>query len=439
MFFFTLLFALLTNTASFLLKPLPNGHPVAPTRRVSSSSLFSLQTKNEAPIVMETLEVLETDDFPPNIRILALGMVPLLWGTYSPVVKTLYNTASIPPPAIVFNVMSHFVCFSIMSSIPFILDSAQSINSSGAVKDSTSSKELLPLDVGAAQDLELEASTVSTPKQVTSSIERIGAELGTWLFLGSTIQVLGIQETSATRAGVLVQMTTVFVPLIESFINRSTLSPRLWLSTLLAICGILLVGLQDPEAIFKAVVSGDSIGGVEMRRGDVFVILSAVAYSMHVIRLGKFAEFVDPTALARAKSRTELLLGLFAGAVLTATGSTEIAQYAGSLWSNTPDAHTDLLIAAVVWNGAITTGLTMWLQTFGQKAMLATQANLIYSTQPIYGLVISSLFLHETFSKMEAMGCGVLLGAVFLATSATRSASTASATSAISSQEGQDL
>ncbi|CAM9817987.1 unnamed protein product, partial [Hapterophycus canaliculatus] len=72
---------------------------------------------------------------------------------------------------------------------------------------------------------------------------RAGAELGLWLFLGGTVQVWGLELTTASRAGFLVQLTTVIVPVLEAFLGRRKLKPQVWFACALATVGVAMVSL----------------------------------------------------------------------------------------------------------------------------------------------------------------------------------------------------
>lgn len=107
---------------------------------------------------------------------------------------------------------------------------------------------------------------------------------GMWLFLGSNAQVMGIQSTSAIKASILVQLTTVFVPIIESITGgRKGLSPRLWISSICAFISVVMISSNGASSIENL---------VQFEAGDLLVILSSLFYSMHVIRLSKYVSWL---------------------------------------------------------------------------------------------------------------------------------------------------
>ena len=158
-----------------------------------------------------------------------LGIVPIIWGTYTPAVKSLYAIES-PPPGLVFNLLSYIVSFATLSVTAQVLSSSDSSSSSS----SSSSNE----DISSSSSASLTG----------------GFELGMWLFFGSTAQVMGIQSTTAIKASILVQLTTVFVPLLESVLSstdkiKRKLTPRLWLSCLLAFVSVVMISSNGASSL----------------------------------------------------------------------------------------------------------------------------------------------------------------------------------------------
>merc|ERR1712023_409312 len=104
---------------------------------------------------------------------------------------------------------------------------------------------------------------------------------------------MGIQSTTAIKGSILVQLTTVFVPVLESVLGtyRRTLTPTLWVSCILAFTSVVMISTNGANSLE---------GLLQFQQGDLMIILSSLFYSMHVIRLGKYAADVDPIRLARS-------------------------------------------------------------------------------------------------------------------------------------------
>ncbi|CAM9089866.1 unnamed protein product [Scytosiphon promiscuus] len=342
--------------------------------------------------------------------LLLLATVPLVWGTYSPSVKYLYQMGE-SPPGLLFN----FACYAV-SVLTFA--AVAGLNSARTRRTASAAG-------GAGSEVEAEESLPQEEKTVLDRYAtRAGAELGLWLFLGGTVQVWGLELTSASRAGFLVQLTTVFVPVLEAFLGRRKLKPQVWFACALATVGVAMVslgGILPPGADVVKYVTGlfsaarlAPAGGWERiasgnLRGDLLVACSALFYSLHVVRLGVHVSKVDTLSLARAKALSELgfsgLSVLIAGSIGGQGGN--FARFISALASK-PELW--LVFGAVtVWNGALTSAYAMWAQTRGQASVAPSEANLVYSLQPLWSVFFAALILKESFRGVEAAGAALLL------------------------------
>jgi hypothetical protein len=178
-----------------------------------------------------------------------------------------------------------------------------------------------------------------------------GLELGTWLFLGNTLQLLGLKTVAADRAGFLVQrtfpsflggdgttdakkedalsrlvygsvlyiaptVTTVLVPLMSALIagNLLAVDVRTWIACLVALAGIVVMNVD----LANLTTTTASLG---ISSGDALILASALMYTMHVIRLGRWAPCVPPLKLAASKSTVETILSVVLVSVSIAAAS----------------------------------------------------------------------------------------------------------------------
>ena len=140
-----------------------------------------------------------------------------------------------------------------------------------------------------------------------------GIELGLYLFVANCLQVIGLQTVESDRAGFLVQLTTVMVPICEGLFAGSVLliPARTWVACVMAFLGLCIMGLDgktdvvvawnDPGGAFHEVAS-------TLSQGDFLIMGAAVLYTLHVVRLGTYARQTTPMKLAASKATTESIL-----------------------------------------------------------------------------------------------------------------------------------
>ena len=309
---------------------------------------------------------------PSAARIAALVAVPIAWGTYSPAVEFAYALPHTPPPQAL--------------SFAFVAVSAASLQLASA---------LAPPE----QPLEPTDENSDAPPDDALRL-RAGAELGLWLFLGSNIQLLGLQLTDAARAGFIVQLTTVLVPLAEALLLRRALPPRLWAAS-----------RRRRRASRR---SACSAARRRATRGDALVAASVVMYTAHVVRLGEFAAALP--ALGSRRRRRRRSSAQRGDARRPAGGRRRPGGWAASL---TP-AEAATLGGVCLWAGWCP-AFTTWAQSYGQSAVSPTAANVLYSLQPVTNAAIAAVVLGEVLTPDEVGGGAlVLLGAALASTASER-------------------
>jgi drug/metabolite transporter (DMT)-like permease len=350
--------------------------------------------------------------------LLVLLTVPFAWGSFEPAVRLLY-TMDPPVPGFVFSTAYYVVAATTLLTLAVV--NANKNNKTSAAD-------------AVVKGMELRKDTLDWPI-------RGGVELGVYLFLGNALQVVGLKTVSADRAAFLLQLTTVFVPLVQSVVAKVNVSARTWVGCLVALLGVGVMGLEGNEdAIASSLLSENSqpavtnlLSGFALTTGDSYVVAAALAYTFHCIRLERFAQTTSAIQLAACKATTEALLSgfaalifvwasqsLIAGDVLVslAQPGTEIITYFNTLASGTADGSisSSTWIPAVLvtlWTGWVVCAYTISAQTYGQKRVKPVTANLIYTIQPLCTSLYAFVLLNESLGAAGYLG-GALIGASVL-------------------------
>jgi len=260
---------------------------------------------------------------------------------------------------------------------------------------------------------------------------RGGWELGSYLFIGNGLQVVGLQTVPADRAAFLVQLTTVIVPLLSAFAagNLSAIPLQTWAACIIAFSGVVIMGADGNSAT-------DQQNGLS--QGDALILLAAVAYSMHVVRLGEYAPRTTAIKLAASKATTEAFLSIALVAALVFVGSSaqsslpefvnkighEVVDYYNAISSAVmngsvlgSDTSIGASAAAILWTGWITCAYTIFAQSFGQSRVNPTDSNLIYTTQPLFSSLFAYVLLGELLGVYGYIGAALIGIALWLVSS----------------------
>ena len=394
------------------------------------------------------------------LGVTVLLTVPLAWGTYGPVVKYLYAVQP-PVPGLVFSAAYYVVA---AVSLLLVLVWVRTTNS---VSETAAAAAAAPI-TSVSKDEEDTTTSAAAAAATPFLPWRGGTELGSYLFVGNVLQVIGLQTVPADRAGFLVQLTTLMVPLVEAALGRVAgaggvvVRPTTWLACLLAFGGVIVINLDDSDLWLSVLSSssGSSSNPIEISSliestlsgftvGDSLIVLAAVVYSLHVVRLERYAKETTALQLAASKACIEavLSLGLVAGLWIFFGGSSEssitaisettttamtapagLAAYASqsgreittffstiadSLASGAiPDAVLVPAVGAVLWTGWVTCAYTIYAQSFGQGRVKPTEANLIYTVQPLFTALFAFVLLGETLGPAGVAGGAMIAVAV---------------------------
>ena len=143
--------------------------------------------------------------------ILVLLTVPFAWGTFEPAVKFVYAIEP-PIPGLVFSPCYYFVAasaLSMLSLLSYRQDDDGPAMSSGKIEDNQNQNSFLNINASAVLG---------------------GIELGFYLFLGNSLQVLGLNTLNSDRVAFLIQLTTVscwnlcFVHLLFAYTSNALLT-----------------------------------------------------------------------------------------------------------------------------------------------------------------------------------------------------------------------
>ncbi|OEU07349.1 hypothetical protein FRACYDRAFT_158903, partial [Fragilariopsis cylindrus CCMP1102] len=306
-----------------------------------------------------------------------LMTVPIAWGTFEPAVRFVYKYQPQMPP-LAFS----FAYYLVATSVLILFDTTTMLTT---FNDNTSANN-------------------NNWKKIPLSI-RGGIELGTYLFIGNSLQVIGLKTVPSDRAAFLLQLTTIFVPILK-------ISLKTWIACFVALTGVALIGLDNNNDGSSSYISSNNDNVQLLQHVPVFsiedgyIVLGAISYTFHCIRLETYAKLLSPLQLATAKAVTETIWsGVVVGSIVNNNNNNNGGGGGGEGWYTVG--------LATLWTGSITVAYTIFAQSFGQAVVPAVTANLIYTTQPFFTAIVAYLLLGERLGTYGYTG-GILIGVAVL-------------------------
>ena len=210
-----------------------------------------------------------------------------------------------------------------------------------------------------------------------------GISCGLALFAASSLQQIGIQYTTAGKAGFITAFYIVLVPVAGIFLGKKT-GWKVWMAVAMALAGLYFLCITESFRIGK---------------GDVFVFAGAVIFAVHILVIDYFAPRTDGVKMSCIQFFVAGILSLFPMA------ATETTTPEG-VW---------LSMGPLLYAGVLSCGVAYTLQIIGQKNMNPTIASLILSLESCISVLAGWVILGERLSVREGAGCALMFGAIILA------------------------
>ena len=211
-----------------------------------------------------------------------------------------------------------------------------------------------------------------------------GCACGTLLGLASISQQVGIQYTTAGKAGFITALYVGMVPVLGIFLGRRP-GKRLWFSVILSIAGLYLISIHE---------------GFVMEVGDVLMVLCALLFSFQIMSVDHFSPLVENTVvLANIQFCFSAMVGLV-----------------GMLLFEKPDlAGLKAAALPILYAGACSGSIAYTLQITAQRNTDPAVASLIMSLEAVFSALAGWVILHQSLSLRELLGCSLVFLAVVLA------------------------
>lgn len=271
---------------------------------------------------------------------------------------------------------------------------------------------------------------------------KAGLVLGAFVALTYLLNTTGLAYTTASNSSFLTATYCVLVPFLAWVIVRKKPTRFNLTAALLCIVGIGLVALPAGGAAAdagagnagSAAAAGAGAAGAgapfTLDLGDGLTLASAVACGMHIVLISKLAPGRDPMILTALQF---LVAGVVACGVAalswwgsgfgaaSATGDPAgilagLASGASVLGGPPPSpaALSGELVASLAYLVVFATCVTLLLQNIGLAHVDPAPASLMLSTEALFGVVFSVIFLGETLTMQMICGFALIFAAVLV-------------------------
>ncbi len=227
------------------------------------------------------------------------------------------------------------------------------------------------------------AVSVKGLKDMKKEEIRAGAMMGTALFAGFALQIVGLQYTTPSKNAFLTALNVVMVPFIAFIICKKKIGVKGIVGAVMAIAGVGILSLEKD---------------LSLGFGDGLTLLCAVGFAFQIFLTSEFVKKYRAVVLNFVQMLTAFILSVIS---LFAFGELEFAVTTKGWLS-------------VLYLGVVSTTICYLLQTASQRYVDETKAAIILSMESVFGTLFSILILHEQITLRMTVGCVIILAAVII-------------------------
>ena len=210
-----------------------------------------------------------------------------------------------------------------------------------------------------------------------------GIACGILLFAASSLQQIGLVYTAAGKAGFITAFYIVLVLVFGIFLHKN-IGWKVWAAVAIALAGLYFLCITEAFTI-----------GV----GDIYVLLCALIFSVHILVVDHYAPKVDGVKLSCIQF---LVAGIVSIPFMLILESPKMGNMMASWFP-------------LIYAGVFSCGIAYTLQILGQKNVNPAIASLILSLESCFSVLSGWVILGERLSARETIGCIMMFAAIILA------------------------
>ncbi len=234
---------------------------------------------------------------------------------------------------------------------------------------------LLPLVLGKTH-----TPMVERARQIP--LAKAGLLAGGILFVAATLQQVGLQYTTAGKAGFITGLYVVLVPVIGIALGQRT-NTGTWIGAVAAAMGLYLLSVTEDFRI---------------EPGDLLELVGAIFWAGHVLALSYLSPRTVPVRLAMVQFLVCGFLSLLTGLVLETLTLSAIVDAA----------------VPIFYGGVCSVGAGYTLQVVVQRKAHPSHAAILLSLESPFAALGGWLLLEEVLSGRAMAGCILMLTGMLL-------------------------
>ncbi len=207
--------------------------------------------------------------------------------------------------------------------------------------------------------------------------------LGALNFSAFAFQTYGLTVTLSSTVAFITGLNVIFIPFLALLLFKRSVSRYAIIGAVVAVIGLWFLTGQ---------------GGLGMGMGELYTLVCAVLFSLHILFTDRFVRLYDVTLLVTIQFGVITFASLVTG--LGVDGSIMPSNY-----SNT-------FILALVSTVLFATVFAFWAQSSMQRFTTPAKTALIFTMEPLSAAVFGYLYAGEVLFPLQLFGGGLMIAGV---------------------------
>ncbi len=200
---------------------------------------------------------------------------------------------------------------------------------------------------------------------------------GVLLTGGVAFQQIGLQTTTAGKAGFITGLYVVLVPLAGILLGHRS-SPAIWVGAALSLAGLYFLSVQ---------------GRFSLAQGDILVVCCAIIFTFHVLMIAWLSPLMNSYLLAVIQFAVCAVINL----VIALSTETVFSGKILEAW------------LPIAYGGVLSVGVAYTLQVVAQKTAHPGYASIILSLEAVFAVAGGWILLDEHLTGRMLAGCVLML------------------------------
>ena len=217
-----------------------------------------------------------------------------------------------------------------------------------------------------------------------------GVLIGLFLFVAYAFQTLGLQYTSASKAGFITGLSVAIVPLLSALLLRRPPTVASIIGVCLATVGLAFLVLNHDLDIVK---------------GDLLVLICALSFALHIVSISAVLSARPQPQKAGSPPQIDALALTIIQVATVALASAVVTLFTHRSW---PLPMPSTWFAAG-FTGILATAVAFTIQTTMQRFATPTHTALIFAAEPVFAAVFGVLLAHDVMTAQGIVGAILII------------------------------